>query len=265
MKALPAIGRHHHRYLRAARPRGRPDPGDQGRRRRRQADRADTRSRRLRRSAGRSAGAGVPRCGRRHLRHPHQDGRNGQGRRRPERRGATKAPIVFIGVGEHLEDLDPFIPDTVHLPTAGHGRHPIAAGDGEGEHQRGGGAWRPPRRSCPGKFTLKEMYEQMEMLTNMGPLKKLMSMLPGMRHGGLQDKINVEETQETPATLPHHHGLHDRRGDGGAQAHQVLAHQPHRQGFGTSTPRTCASCCSSTTTPRRRSRASWATASCASS
>jgi signal recognition particle subunit SRP54 len=35
----------------------------------------------------------------------------------------------------------------------------------------------------------------MEMLTNMGPLQKLMSMLPGMP-GGMQEKINVEETQE---------------------------------------------------------------------
>jgi len=33
------------------------------------------------------------------------------------------------------------------------------------------------------------------MLTSMGPLKKLMSMLPGMG-GGLTDKVNIEETQE---------------------------------------------------------------------
>jgi signal recognition particle subunit SRP54 len=45
-----------------------------------------------------------------------------------------------------------------------------------------------------GRFTLIEMYEQMEMLTNMGPLKKLVSMLPGMP--GLGDKVNVEESQD---------------------------------------------------------------------
>ncbi len=45
-----------------------------------------------------------------------------------------------------------------------------------------------------GRFSLKEMYEQMEMLTNMGPLKKLVSMLPGMP--GLSEKMNVEESQE---------------------------------------------------------------------
>jgi signal recognition particle subunit SRP54 len=38
------------------------------------------------------------------------------------------------------------------------------------------------------------MYDQMEMLSNMGPLKKLMGMLPGMP-GGMTDKINVEESQ----------------------------------------------------------------------
>jgi signal recognition particle subunit SRP54 len=51
------------------------------------------------------------------------------------------------------------------------------------------------KKIMSGRFSLKEMYEQMEMLTSMGPLKKLMSMLPGMG-GGLQDKINIEETQE---------------------------------------------------------------------
>ncbi|MEI6797460.1 MAG: signal recognition particle protein Srp19, partial [Methanomassiliicoccales archaeon] len=51
------------------------------------------------------------------------------------------------------------------------------------------------RKIMSGHFTLKEMYEQMEMLTSMGPLQKLVSMLPGMP-GGMTDKINVEETQE---------------------------------------------------------------------
>jgi signal recognition particle subunit SRP54 len=40
----------------------------------------------------------------------------------------------------------------------------------------------------------------MEMLTSMGPLKKLMSMLPGFGMPGLQDKINVEESQKRLAS-----------------------------------------------------------------
>ena len=45
-----------------------------------------------------------------------------------------------------------------------------------------------------GRFTLTEMYEQMEMLTSMGPLKKLVSMLPGMNTMG--DKVDMEQSQE---------------------------------------------------------------------
>ena len=45
-----------------------------------------------------------------------------------------------------------------------------------------------------GKFTLKEMYEQMEMLQGMGPLKKLASLLPGL--GDRMKDQDVEATQE---------------------------------------------------------------------
>jgi signal recognition particle subunit SRP54 len=106
----------------------------------------------------------------------------------------TKAPIVFIGVGEHLEDLDPFIPSRFISRLLGMGDLQSlmeTAKETITEEQ----AMETTKKIMSGKFSLKEMYEQMEMLTSMGPLKKLMSMLPGMG-GGLQDKVNIEETQE---------------------------------------------------------------------
>jgi len=106
----------------------------------------------------------------------------------------TKAPIVFIGVGEHLEDLDPFVPSRFISRMLGMGDLESlmeAAKENISEEK----AMETTKKIMSGKFSLKEMYEQMEMLTNMGPLKKLMAMLPGMGTG-LQDKINVEESQE---------------------------------------------------------------------
>ncbi|HIH76292.1 MAG TPA: signal recognition particle protein [Methanomassiliicoccales archaeon] len=106
----------------------------------------------------------------------------------------TKAPIVFIGVGEHLEDLDPFIPSRFISRLLGMGDLQSlmeTAKESITEEQ----ALETTKKIMSGRFSLKEMYEQMEMLTSMGPLKKLMSMLPGMG-GGLQDKVNLEETQE---------------------------------------------------------------------
>jgi len=106
----------------------------------------------------------------------------------------TKAPIVFIGVGEHLEDLDPFIPSRFISRMLGMGDLQSlmeTAKESISEEQ----AMETTKRIMSGKFSLREMYDQMEMLTSMGPLKKLMSMLPGLG-ADLDDKIDVEETQE---------------------------------------------------------------------
>ncbi len=105
----------------------------------------------------------------------------------------TKASIVFIGVGEHLTDLEPFDPTRFISRLLGMGDIQSlleAAKDTVSEEQ----AAETVKKMMVGRFTLKEMYEQMEMLTNMGPLKKLVSMLPGMP--GLSEKMDVEESQK---------------------------------------------------------------------
>jgi signal recognition particle subunit SRP54 len=106
----------------------------------------------------------------------------------------TQAPIVFIGVGEHLEDLDPFIPSRFISRLLGMGDietllEMTKAGVSEDE------ALETTKKIMSGRFTLREMYDQMEMLTNVGPLQKIMSLLPGLP-GNVQDKVNVEEMQE---------------------------------------------------------------------
>jgi signal recognition particle subunit SRP54 len=105
----------------------------------------------------------------------------------------TQAPIVFIGVGEHLTDLEPFDPTRFISRLLGMGDIQSlleAAKENISEEE----AEETVKKMMSGRFTLKEMYEQMEMLTNMGPLKKLVSMLPGMP--GMGDKVNMEESQE---------------------------------------------------------------------
>jgi signal recognition particle subunit SRP54 len=104
----------------------------------------------------------------------------------------TKAPIVFIGTGEHLEDLEPFNNERFISRLLGMGDIQTLlekAKETMTEEQ----ALETTKKIMSGHFTLREMYDQMDMLTNMGPLKKLLSMLPGMP--GLTDKIDVEESQ----------------------------------------------------------------------
>jgi len=105
----------------------------------------------------------------------------------------TQASIVFIGTGEHLTDLEPFEPTRFISRLLGMGDLRTlleAAKENISEEQ----AEETVKKMMSGRFTLHEMYDQMEMLTSMGPLKKLMSMLPGI--GGLQDKMDVEGSQE---------------------------------------------------------------------
>jgi signal recognition particle subunit SRP54 len=45
-----------------------------------------------------------------------------------------------------------------------------------------------------GKFTLNDMYYQMSQVKKMGPLQKVMSLLPGF--SGIEDKIDYEASQK---------------------------------------------------------------------
>ena len=105
----------------------------------------------------------------------------------------TGASICYIGVGEHLEDLEKFDPDRFISRLLGMGdiKSLIEAASEVMDERK---AEETARKLMSGKFTLRDMYDQMEMLQGMGPFKKLASMLPG-----LADKMtdqDVEMTQE---------------------------------------------------------------------
>jgi len=105
----------------------------------------------------------------------------------------TEAPIVFMGTGEHMRDLESFEPARFISRLLGMGDIQTLmekAQESMTEEQ----AIETTKKIMGGRFTLREMYEQMEMLTNMGPLTKLISMIPGMP--GLADKIDLEASQD---------------------------------------------------------------------
>ncbi len=105
----------------------------------------------------------------------------------------TRAPIVFVGVGEKIEDLEVFDPPRFISRLLG-------MGDIQSLLERAQEAFdqermeETARKVLSGRFTLREMYEQMEALTKMGPLSKLFSMIPGMP--GTLSEEQLEETQE---------------------------------------------------------------------
>jgi signal recognition particle subunit SRP54 len=87
----------------------------------------------------------------------------------------TKAGIVFIGSGETIEDLERFDPDGFISRLLGMGDLKALverASESVGENEIDVNAM------MRGKFTLRDMYKQLEAINKMGPLKQIMSMMP---------------------------------------------------------------------------------------
>jgi len=108
---------------------------------------------------------------------------------------AAQAPVFFIGVGERMGDFERFD------PKAFVGRM-MGFGDMKGLLQRfeesveKDEAEDVAKRMMAGKFTLLDVYEQLEQVKKMGPLNKVAEMLPGF--GGAlkkmpKDMMNVQE------------------------------------------------------------------------
>ena len=105
---------------------------------------------------------------------------------------ATKAPVVFIGTGEHIDELEKFNPPGFISRLLGMGDIKALMEQAQGVVDEAS-AEETARKIMSGRFTLKDMYEQMKMVSDMGPLGKLMNMLPGV--GGKMSKEQMEAAQ----------------------------------------------------------------------
>lgn len=89
----------------------------------------------------------------------------------------TDAPVAFVGTGERIRDLEKFDPKRFISRMLG-------MGDIEGLLEKAEEvmdeekAEQTAKKMLSGDFDLKDMYEQMEMLSGVGPLQKIMDMLP---------------------------------------------------------------------------------------
>ncbi len=109
----------------------------------------------------------------------------------------TGAPIVFVGVGEGMADIETFDPARFISRLLGMGdiqtllekaQHAVAD-EKEAEETA--------QKILSGKFSLLELREQMQMLSNMGPLGKIADMIPGV--GGMKGKLpkgHMEQSQD---------------------------------------------------------------------
>ena len=90
---------------------------------------------------------------------------------------ATGSKVKFIGTGERVEDLEQFVPTDFVGRLLGMGDlNALLEKVKEAEVQV---PEAKVKAFMEGRFTLKDMYDQMENLRKMGPLRKVLQMIPG--------------------------------------------------------------------------------------
>jgi signal recognition particle subunit SRP54 len=106
----------------------------------------------------------------------------------------TGAPVVFVGTGEHIDELEKFDPARFISRLLGMGDIQSLLEAAQGAVTDEDKAEKTARKILSGKFTLLDMREQMDMLQGMGSMSKVLSMIPGM--GGRMTDEAMQETQQ---------------------------------------------------------------------
>lgn len=115
-------------------------------------------------------------------------------------RSVTNKPIKYIGMGEKMEDLEPFYPDRMASRILGMGDvlsliDKVQSNIDEQE------AVEMAKKMRANDFTLEDFLSQMQQIKKMGPLKDLLGMLPGIPGMGKldMDALNGVDPQKEMA------------------------------------------------------------------
>ena len=116
-------------------------------------------------------------------------------------RSVTNKPIKYIGMGEKMEDLEPFYPDRMASRILGMGDvlsliDKVQANIDEQE------ALDMAKKMRANDFTLEDFLAPMQQIKKMGPLKDLLGMMPGIPGMGkldLESALNGVDPQKEMA------------------------------------------------------------------
>ncbi len=99
-------------------------------------------------------------------------------------RQALGKPILFLGVGEKLDGLDPFDPERIASRILGLGDVVglVEKARAAADHDQ---ALEMERRLRKGEFTLEDFLEQLRQMKRMGPLEEVLKLLPGAPRAAL--------------------------------------------------------------------------------
>ena len=115
-------------------------------------------------------------------------------------RSVTNKPIKYIGMGEKMEDLEPFYPDRMASRILGMG-DVLTLIDKVQQNIDEEEAKEMQKKMLSNEFTLEDFLSQMQQIKKMGPLKDLMGMIPGMNKFNLDDALQgVDPAKEMVKT-----------------------------------------------------------------
>ena len=107
-------------------------------------------------------------------------------------RKITGKPIKYVGMGEKLEDLEPFYPDRMASRILGMG-DVLSLIEKAQETFDENQARELEKKMRKNEFDLDDFLKQMQQIKKMGPLKDLLGMIPGMNQAGLKDAVIDEK------------------------------------------------------------------------
>ncbi len=108
-------------------------------------------------------------------------------------RAVTGKPIKFVGMGEKLEDIEPFHPDRMASRILGMGDVLSLIEKAEKAYDAKKAAEMEEKLKS-NKFTLQDFYDQMVQMKSMGSMQDILAQLPG---GGAMKNIQVDEKAMT--------------------------------------------------------------------
>ena len=119
-------------------------------------------------------------------------------------KAVTGRPILFVGMGEKLSDMEQFYPDRMANRILGMGdvlsliekaQENIDLDEDKGREMAG--------RMKKGKFDFEDYLESMRQMRNMGGLSSIRGMLPGMglKGGDLESMVDEGQLKRTEAIV----------------------------------------------------------------
>lgn len=109
-------------------------------------------------------------------------------------------PIKFIGVGEKMDNLEPFYPDRMASRILGMGDIVTLVEKAQETYDLKQ-AEKLQEKMAKNTFDLQDYLEQLENMTKMGGVGKLIDMLPGAKGNISEDDINTDELRKEKAII----------------------------------------------------------------